>query len=90
MVTKDSGHIPRKDLWVFFTHVQNGGRDEHEKVSIFTLSILMHLSLSSQRVGGRTWGGDLIVFVGPGAGHFIDIVLPGEGILESFFFRRAL
>ena len=70
--------------------MQNVGRDEHEKVSFFTLSILMHLSMSSQRVGGRTWGGYLIVFVGPGAGHLIDIVLPGEEILESFFSRRPL
>lgn len=70
--------------------MQNVDRDEHEKVSIFPLSILMHLSMSSQRVGSRTWGGDLIVFVGPGAGHLIDIVLPGEEIFESFFFRRPL
>lgn len=50
----------------------------------------MHLSLSSQRVGRGIWGGDLIVFVGPGAGHLIDIVLPGEEIFESLFSRRAL
>ena len=29
------------------------------------------------------WGGDLIVFVGLGVGHLTDLVLPGEGILES-------
>ena len=39
--------------------------------------------------GGRAWGGDLIVFVGPGAGHLTDLVLPGEGIFESFFARRG-
>lgn len=65
--------------------MQNVGRDEHENVSIFPLSIFMHLSMSSQRVGGRTWGRDLIVVVGPGAGHLIDIVLPGKEIFESFF-----
>ena len=39
--------------------------------------------------GGRAWGGDLIVFVVPGVGHFTDLVLPGEGIFESFFARRG-
>ena len=39
--------------------------------------------------GGRAWGGDLIVFVGPGIGHLTDLVLPGEGIFESFFTRRG-
>ena len=37
--------------------------------------------------GGRAWGGDLIVFVVPGVGHLTDVVLPGEGIFESFFAR---
>ena len=35
--------------------------------------------------GGRAWGGDLIVFVVPGVGHLTNLVLPGEGIFESFF-----
>ena len=42
------------------------------------------------RAGGRRgmgWG--LIVFVGPGVGHLTDLVLPGEGIFESFFARRG-
>ena len=39
--------------------------------------------------GGRAWGGDLIVFVGPGVGHLTDLVLPGEGIFESFLARRG-
>ena len=39
--------------------------------------------------GGRAWGADLIVFVGPGVGHLTDLVLPGEGIFESFFARRG-
>ena len=34
-------------------------------------------------------GGDLIVFVVPGVGHLTDLVLPGEGIYESFFARRG-
>ena len=37
----------------------------------------------------RAWGGDLIVFVGPGVGHLTDLALPGEGIFESFFARRG-
>ena len=37
---------------------------------------------------GMGWGGDLIVFVVPGVGHLNDLVLPGEGIFESFFARR--
>ena len=36
---------------------------------------------------GRAWGGDLIVFVGPGVGHLTDLVLQGEGIFESFLVR---
>ena len=35
---------------------------------------------------GGAWGGDLIVFVGPGVGH---LTVPGEGIFESFFARRG-
>ena len=39
--------------------------------------------------GGSAWGGNLIVFVGPGVGHLTDLVLPGEGIFESFFAQRG-
>ena len=39
--------------------------------------------------GRRAWGGDLIVFVVPGVGYLTDLVLPGEGIFESFFTRRG-
>ena len=51
----------------------------------------MHLSMLSRRRGGggRAWGGDLIVFVGPGVGHLTDLILPGKGIFESFFARRG-
>ena len=34
-------------------------------------------------------GGDLIVSVGPGVGHLANLVLPGQGIFESFFARRG-
>ena len=44
---------------------------------------------SAEGEGGRAWGGDLIVFVGPGIGHLSDLVFPGEGILESFFAQRG-
>ena len=37
--------------------------------------------------GGRVWGGDLIIFVGPGVRHLTNLVLPGEGIFESLFAR---
>ena len=33
------------------------------------------------------WGFDCL-FV-PGVGHLTDLVLPGEGIFESFFARRG-
>ena len=39
--------------------------------------------------GGRAWGGDLFVFVGPGVRHLTDLVLLGEGIFESFFAHRG-
>lgn len=83
-------YSPQGSVGGFFTRVQDGGRGEREKVSISILSILMHLSMSSRRVGGRALGGDLIVFVGLGVGHLNVLVLPGEEIFESFFVRRAL
>ena len=39
--------------------------------------------------GAGHGGGVLIVFVVPGVGHLTDLVLPGEGIFESFFARRG-
>ena len=39
--------------------------------------------------GPRAWGGDLIVFVGPGVEHLTDLVLSGEGISEYFLARRG-
>ena len=52
-------------------------------------AVIIHLSMLCRRGGGRAWGGDLIVFVGPGVGHLTDLVLPREGIFESFFARRG-
>ena len=50
----------------------------------------MHLSmLCPGGLGGREGGGDLIVFVGHGVRHLTDLVLPGEGIFQSFFARRG-
>ena len=41
------------------------------------------ISVKSAGGGGdREWGGDLIVFVGPGVGHLTDLVLLGEGTLN--------
>ena len=53
-----------------------------------TVRILCTYQCKAGGGGGRAWGGDLIVFVGPGVGHLTDLVLPGEGIFESFFARR--
>ena len=39
--------------------------------------------------GGRAWGGDLIVLVGPGVRNLTNLFLPGERIFESFFARRG-
>ena len=39
------------------------------------------------RGAGRTWGGDRIVFDGPGVKNLTDLVLPGEGISEYFLAR---
>ena len=47
------------------------------------------INVMSAGGGDRAWGGDLIVFVVPGVGHLTDLVLPGEGIFESFFARRG-
>ena len=58
----------------------------------YTQVRVMHLPMLCRRGGGgggRAWGGDLIVFVGPGVGHLTDLVLPGERILEYFFARRG-
>ena len=53
------------------------------------LSMLCWLWEGGGGWGGRAWGGDFIVLVGPGVGHLTDLVLPGEGTFESFFARRG-
>ena len=66
---------------IFFLHAA--------RLKVYCLTV-MHLSMLRRRGGGgagRAWGGDLIVFVGNGVGHLTDLVLPGEGIFESFFAR---
>ena len=43
---------------------------------------IMHLSMScggGGGGGGSAWGGDLIVFVGPGVGHLTDLIAAGWG-----------
>ena len=57
----------------------------------FHLKLCTYQCKAGGRGGGgrKAWGGDLIVFVVPGVGHFTDLVLPGEGIFESFFARRG-
>ena len=62
------------------------------KLVILLVHSVMHLSMVCRGGGeegrrGMGWG--LIVFVGPGVGHLTDLVLPGEGIFESFFARRG-
>ena len=52
-------------------------------------NVLINVKLVVGGGGGGAWGRDLIVFVGPGVGHLTDLVLPGEGIFESFFARRG-
>ena len=49
-------------------------------VSSFHLSV-MHLSMLCRR-GGRAWGRDLNVFVGPGVGHLLILFSQGRGYLN--------
>ena len=50
----------------------------------------MHLQCyAGGRGGGRAWGGDLIVFAGPGIGHLTDLALPGRRYIR-FFLRPTL
>ena len=58
----------------------------HKKAHIFALCTYQ---CNAGGGGGRALGWDLIVFVVPGVGHLTDLVLPGEGIFESFFARRG-
>ena len=59
------------------------------RVSLCFLRQLCTYQCNAGEGGGRAWGGDLTVFVVPGVGHLTDLVLPGEGIFESFFTRHG-
>ena len=54
-----------------------------------SLENVCHGLCTYQCKAGGGGGGDLIVSVVPGVGHLTDLVLPGEGIFESFFARRG-
>ena len=84
---------------VIFSHVKLTCLFSHMKISSFRTKahLVFHWCLYNAPInvmpaggGGRAWGGDLIVFVVPGVGHLTDLVLPGEGIFESFFARRGV
>ena len=47
------------------------------------------INLKPAGEGGRAWGGDLIVIVGPGVGLLTDLAFPGEGIFEFVFAQRG-
>ena len=70
-----------------------GGRKQATMNFFFSLEqwapqeINAPINVKPAGVGGRAWGGDLIVFVRPGVGHLTDLVLLGEGIFGSFFAR---
>ena len=72
-----------------------GVNKEHQDVKLDTWYLYANAPINVKPAGGggggggRAWGGDLIVFVVPGVGHLTDLVLPGEGIFESFFARRG-
>ena len=60
-----------------------------ELALIHSSMIYAPINVMPEGRGGRARGGDLIVFVVSGVGHLTDLVLPGEGIFESFFARRG-
>ena len=70
-----------------------GGRKQATTNFFFSLEqwapqeINAPINVKPAGVGGRAWGGDLIVFVRPGVGDLTDLVLLGEGIFGSFFAR---
>ena len=66
----------------YFTHSLRPLMKYHSKRNF--VSLCSHV-ISSIYCTGRAWGGDLIVFVGPGVRYLTDLVVPGEGIFESFF-----
>ena len=54
-----------------------------------TLKALCTYQFKAGGGGGRAWGGDLIVIVGPGVGLLTDLAFPGEGIFEFVFAQRG-
>ena len=68
-----------------------GARDIVVMQSVTNVEPNAPINVKPARGGGvgRAWGGDLIVFVVPRVGHLTDLVLPVEGIFESFFARRG-
>ena len=58
--------------------------------SIFISATYAPINVMPAGGRGRAWGGDLIVFVGPGVGYLTDLALPGEGIFECSFTQGAL
>ena len=86
-VRKRRGLEPRND--VLTTSKAVTLRGSQRVMCVFPT--VMHLSMFCRRggvgggrSGGRAWGGDLMVFVGPGEGHLTDLVLPEKGKFESF------
>ena len=57
---------------------------------IFISATNAPINVMPARGRGRAWGGDLIVFVGPGVRYLTDPALPGEGVFECFFTKGAL
>ena len=47
--------------------------------SIFISATYTPINIMPAGGRGRAWGGDLIVFVGPGVGYLTDLAVPGEG-----------
>ena len=56
---------------------------------LITYNAPINVMPAGGEAGHGVRGGDLIVFIVPGVGHLTDLVLPGEGIFESFFARRG-
>ena len=96
---KGGGRAPGSFAWIPHCYLSNlkptaSIRKERPWCCIFSqtlkkLNLNAPINIMLAGRGGRAWGGDLIVVVGPGVGHLTDLVLPGEGIFESFFARRG-
>lgn len=58
--------------------------------SIFISATYAPINVMPAMGRGRAWGGDLIVFVGPGVRYLTDPALPGKAVFECFFTKGAL